>query len=106
MAKTEKLRALARIDYNGGVYLPGTDEDVFDCDNKEASRLKSLGIAETFQTKPVSASKEHLAKTALLADIAAASTTDELLGLLSEEQPDDDDIRDAISSRLAALEGE
>ncbi|HAM40391.1 MAG TPA: hypothetical protein DCP69_03390 [Candidatus Omnitrophica bacterium] len=120
-----KLKALGRIDYNGGVYIPGTEEDTFDCDPVEASRLKELGVAVdavAAQVAPppppgptaaaLEAQKqkdlELQAQNDLLAKIAEAATREEIHDLLPESEPVDADfsarLTAAFQTRLAELE--
>ena len=120
--KTVLLRALARIDYNGGTYIPGTEEDTFECDPAEAKRLKELQVAVTVTAEPLPETKpgaaeleaqkqaelEAQANADLLARIAAATTREDLEALIPAEEPSDPDfaieLRAAFTARVAEFE--
>lgn len=123
--KLVTLRALARIDYNGGTFIPGTEKDTFECDPAEAARLKGLCVAEAFtaesptparESKPTAAELEAQAQVELaaqanadlLAKIAAAATHEDLEALIPEEEPADPDfalaLREALTARMTELE--
>jgi Xaa-Pro aminopeptidase len=126
--KTVMLRALGRVDYNGGVHVPGTDDELFECDADEAKRLKNLKVAEDAEavsrprgakSKAEQEEAERLAEqqeaarlaaeahAALLAKIALAANEDELNALLPDEEPADEvaaaEIVAACEKRLAEL---
>ncbi len=117
MAKTIKIIAvLGCIHLGEESHIPGGP--AFDCEQKEARRLIDLGVAAlpTKETASVPttaqlaadeaarlAESAATAKAELLAAIAAAGTTEELLALMPEEEPEDD-IAEAFALRHAELE--
>jgi len=114
--KLVRLTATGRIDYNGEVYLPGTDKNTFDCDAAEAKRLIGLGVAAAGDAAPAPAARISTPSAAelalqahvdLLAKVAAAATREELEALLPEEEPADEvqsaEILAAFTARHAEL---
>jgi len=115
-AKLETLRATARVDYNGKTYCAGTDNDTFECDPKEAKRLKALGAAvsvtggKAVASRPAGPTQEELAaQQELLASIAEAETEEVLSAIIPEEEPAypefAEQIAAAVKARLSELEG-
>lgn len=107
MAKTIKIEVVSGcIHYGDGAYLPGK---IFDCDIKEAKRLKDLGVAcdplEKSDTDPGQSEKPATdqEKLDLLAAIATAETTEALTSLMPEAEPDEE-IQAAFTTRMAELE--
>jgi hypothetical protein len=100
MSDKIKITAVNRIEGGGNIYNPG---DSLDCEKQEALRLIGLGaaklpVAELAETIPESTGKS------LLDLLAEATTYEEVLALMPEEEPTAE-IAAAFEEKLKTLKG-
>lgn len=96
--KTIKLQAVNRIEGGGKIYNPG---DSFDCEEQEALRLIGLEVARPAVPEPAETTPEPQEK-GLLDLLAEATTYEEVLALMPEEEPPAE-IQAAFEAKLETL---
>lgn len=96
-----KLIAVGRIEADGKIYNPG---DSLECEEREAMRLIGLDAARPEEPEQPSEPGPEQSQEDLLARIKAASTYEEVLALMPEEEPPAE-IADAFEARLEELRG-
>lgn len=102
------ITILGCIHYAGKEHAAG--DPAFDCDAKEAKRLIGLGVAAVpgevtaaVVLPDQTAAEAAQIKADLLAAIAGAETTDALIAIMPDNQPDQD-VSDAFVARMTELE--
>jgi hypothetical protein len=95
------LIAVGRIEADGKIYNPG---DPLECEEREALRLIGLDAARPTEPEQLTEPGPEQSHEDLLARIKAASTYEEVLALMPEEEPPVD-IADAFEARLEELRG-
>lgn len=96
-----KLIAVGRIEADGKIYHPG---DPLECEQREALRLIGLDAARLKEPEQHADPEPEQSQKDLLARIKAASTYEEVLALMPEEEPPGE-IADAFEARLEELRG-
>lgn len=97
----KKLIAVGRIEADGRIYNPG---DPLECEESEALRLIGLDAARPPEPEQTTDPGPEHSQEDLLARIMAASTYEEVLALMPEEEPPAE-IADAFEARLEELRG-